>query len=188
MGNSAGPTRAAYRSCCTGQTERCMPWPAPALTWAARCRRAQSAMAASPAHGPAAPSGSPTAASCAARPARMSPATRRASRRAHRGPRLHIGAADLSHRRGPSQKTPFCAPRTDPTEEAVPLQNEHLFVTKSMLFPRRGDCRLAGGRVKDAWGRRCAAGLCPVLDPAARSREMAAEREKTRGRGLRPGS
>jgi len=34
----------------------------------------------SPAHGPAAPSGSPTAASCAARPARQSPATRRASR------------------------------------------------------------------------------------------------------------
>jgi hypothetical protein len=43
--------------------------------------------------------------------------------RAHRGPRLHIGVADLSHRRGSSQKTPFCAPRTDPTEEAVPLQN-----------------------------------------------------------------
>jgi hypothetical protein len=43
--------------------------------------------------------------------------------RAYRGPRLHIGVADLSHRRGSSQKTPFCAPRTDPTEEAVPLQN-----------------------------------------------------------------
>jgi hypothetical protein len=80
IGSFAGPTRAAYRSCCTGQTERCMPRPAPALTWAARCRRTQSAMAASPAHGPAAPSGSPTAASCAARPARQSPATRRASR------------------------------------------------------------------------------------------------------------
>ncbi|HEX9516912.1 MAG TPA: DUF2231 domain-containing protein [Streptosporangiaceae bacterium] len=79
-GELAGPTRAAYRSCYTGQTERCMPWPAPALTWAAHCSRAQSAMAASPAHGPAAPSGSPTAASCAARPARQSPATRRASR------------------------------------------------------------------------------------------------------------
>jgi len=65
---------------CTGQTERCMPRPAPALTWAARCRRTQSATAASPAHGPAAPSGSPTAASCAARPARQSLATRRASR------------------------------------------------------------------------------------------------------------
>src|SRR4029077_10597446 len=34
------------------------------------------------AHSPAAPSGSPTAASCAARPARQSPATRRASRTA----------------------------------------------------------------------------------------------------------
>ena len=43
--------------------------------------------------------------------------------RAYRGPRLHIGVADLSHRRRSSQKTPFCAPRTDPTEEAVPLQN-----------------------------------------------------------------
>ena len=43
--------------------------------------------------------------------------------RAYRGPRLHIGVANLSHRRGSSQKTPFCAPRTDPTEEAVPLQN-----------------------------------------------------------------
>ena len=43
--------------------------------------------------------------------------------RAYRGPRLHIGVADLSHRRGSSQKTLFCAPRTDPTEEAVPLQN-----------------------------------------------------------------
>jgi hypothetical protein len=41
---------------------------------------AQSAMSASPAHGPVAPSGSPMAASCAARPARRSPATRRASR------------------------------------------------------------------------------------------------------------
>jgi len=72
-GNTVRPTRAAYRSCCTGQTERCMPRPAPALTWAARCRRTQSATAASPAHGPAAPSGSPTAASCAARPPRQSP-------------------------------------------------------------------------------------------------------------------
>jgi len=45
-------------------------------------------------------------------------------RRAHRDPRLHIGVADLSHRRGSSQKTPFCAPRTDRTEETVPLQNE----------------------------------------------------------------
>ena len=117
------PTRAACRSCCTGQTERCMPRPALALTWAARCRRTQSAMAASRAHGPAARSGSPTAASCAARPARQSPATRRASRRAYRGPRLRIGVADLCHRRGSSPKTPFCAPRTDPTEEAVPLQN-----------------------------------------------------------------
>jgi len=65
---------------CTGQTKRCMPRPAPALTWAAHCRRTQSAMAASPAHGPAAPSGSPMAASCAARPARQSPATGCASR------------------------------------------------------------------------------------------------------------
>jgi hypothetical protein len=51
--------------------------------------------------------------------------------RAYRGPRFHIGVADLSHRRGSSQKTPFCAPRTGPTEEAVPLQNEHLFVSRS---------------------------------------------------------
>jgi nitrite reductase/ring-hydroxylating ferredoxin subunit len=43
--------------------------------------------------------------------------------RAYRGPRFHIGVADLSHRRRSSQKTPFCAPRTDPTKEAVPLQN-----------------------------------------------------------------
>jgi hypothetical protein len=43
--------------------------------------------------------------------------------RAYRGPGLHIGVADLSYRRGSSQKTPFCAPRTDPTKEAVPLQN-----------------------------------------------------------------
>jgi hypothetical protein len=42
--------------------------------------------------------------------------------RAYRGPRLHIGVADLSHRRGSSQKTLFCAPRTDPTEEAVPYR------------------------------------------------------------------
>ena len=101
-----------------GPRKRCMPWTAPALTWAARCGRAQSATAASPAHGPAAPSGSPMAASCAARPARQSPATRRASRSA-----LSHRRCDLSHRRGSSRKTPFCAPRTDPTEEAVPLQN-----------------------------------------------------------------
>jgi hypothetical protein len=55
-------------------------------------------------------------------------------------------------------------------------------------LPRCGDYRLAGGRVKDAWRRRCAAGLCPVLDPAARSRGMAAARERRQERRCLPGS
>ena len=70
---------------------------------------AQSAMAASPAHGPAAPSGSPMAASCAARPARQSPATRRASRTgvsrsapSHRRCGPQPSARDPPHRRCPN--------------------------------------------------------------------------------------
>jgi len=39
-----------------------------------------------------------------------------------------------------------------------------------VLLSRRGDYRLAGGRVKDAWRRRCAAGLRPVLDPVGSAR------------------
>jgi len=56
-----------------------------------------------------------------------------------------------------------------------------------VFLSRRGGYRLAGGRVKDVWRRRCAAGLCPVLDPAARSRGMAAAREKQQERLCLPG-
>ena len=75
-----------------GPRERCTPWPARAVTWAARWRRERSATAASPARGTAAPSGLPTAASCAARPARQSPATRRPSI-------TGVSRSALSHRR-----------------------------------------------------------------------------------------
>jgi hypothetical protein len=47
------------------------------------------------------------------------------------------------------------------------------------VFPAAGHYRLPGGRVGDALrARRCAAGLRPVLDPAARSHGMAAARER----------
>jgi hypothetical protein len=116
MGSSAGPTRAAYRSSCAGQTERCMPRPAPALTWAARCRRTQSAMAASPAHGPAAPSGSPM--EHHAQPGQHARALLPDAHpeRAYRGPRLHIGVAYLSigegrHRRHRSARLERTGPK-----------------------------------------------------------------------------
>jgi hypothetical protein len=53
-----------------------------------------------------------------------------------------------------------------------------VLVTRAGPLSRRGDYRLPGSRVKDALGRRCAAGLRPVLDLAARSRAMAAARER----------
>ena len=68
------------------------------------------------------------------------------------------------------------------------VQIEHLFVVRSSVPSRRRHYRLAGGRVKDAWRRRWAVGLCPVLDPAARSCGMAAKREGNRRQGLQPGS
>ena len=128
MGSSAGPTRAAYRSSvpdrrngvCPGQHLHSHGRPTagghnqrwlrhlpmarqhlPVRRWQHRAQPGQHARAQLPDTHP---------------------------ERAHRGPRLHIGVADLSHRRGSSQKTPFCAPRTDPTEEAVPLHNGGSFV------------------------------------------------------------
>ena len=125
-GSSAGPTRAAYRSCCTGQTERCMPRPAPALTWRPAAGGHNQRWLR---HLPMARQHLPVRRwQHRAQPGQHARALLPDAHpeRAHRGPRLHIGVADLSHRRGSSQKTPFCAPRTDPTEEAVPLQNERL--------------------------------------------------------------
>jgi nitrite reductase/ring-hydroxylating ferredoxin subunit len=76
--------------------------------------------------------------------------------RAHRGPRLHISVADLSHRRGSSQKTPFCAPRTDPTEEAVPLQNGGYLRGVAMAFGRSRCLRMgAPGRCVSRTTARC---------------------------------
>ncbi len=78
----------------------------------------------------------------------------------------------------------------------APAQNEHLFVSKSRaergppldegvlcpglgpLFPPRGIIGSRAGASRTPCGRRCAAGLRPVLDPATRSRGVAAERER----------
>jgi hypothetical protein len=68
----------------------------------------------------------------------------------------------------------------------MPAQIEHLFVAGSSVPSRRRHCRLAGGRVKDAWRRRCAAVLCPVLDPAAGSRD-GSEAGRERGAGSAAG-
>jgi hypothetical protein len=48
---------------------------------------------------------------------------------------------------------------------------------------RRGDFRLAGGRVKDALRARLRGRAPPVPDPLARSRGMAARRESAAGAG-----
>ena len=63
--------------------------------------------------------------------------------RAHRGPRLHIGVACLSHRRESSQKTPFCAPRTDRIEADVPVQNGGYLSADSAVFRMLRDLRAA---------------------------------------------
>jgi hypothetical protein len=52
---------------------------------------------------------------------------------------------------------------------------------------RSGHYRLAGGRVKDALRAPAPpAGLRPVFDRSARSRGVAAKRERDQWRGLRP--
>src|SRR6266516_7492544 len=66
----------------------------------------------------------------------------------------------------------------DATQERGPARR-----AGARRFPAARHYRLAGGCVKDAL-RRCAAGLRPVLDPAARSRGMAAEREREQELGL----
>jgi hypothetical protein len=45
-------------------------------------------------------------------------------------------------------------------------------------FPPRGIIGSRAGASRTPCGRRCAAGLRPILDPAARSRGMAAARER----------
>jgi nitrite reductase/ring-hydroxylating ferredoxin subunit len=111
-------------ACCTGQTERCMPRPAPALTWAAPLQEdtISDGCVTCPWPGSTFLFADGSIVRSPGQHARA-PLPDAHPERAHRGPRLHIGVADLSHRRGSSQKAPFCAPRTDPTEEAVPLQN-----------------------------------------------------------------
>ncbi len=113
--------------------KRCMPWPAPAVTWAARWRRARSATGASSAHGPAAPSGSPTAASCAARPPRQSPAIRRASR-------TGVSRSAPSHRR--------CGPQ--PSARVVTEDT----VLRASNGPDQRGCSITERRVGALTGRR----------------------------------
>src|SRR5215467_11860694 len=51
-------------------------------------------------------------------------------------------------------------------------------------FPLRGIIGSPTAWSRTPCGRRCAAGLCPFLDPAARSHGLAAERERQQEEGL----